>query len=131
MISAKYKLIAIASFILIIVGYIVYSQWKISSLTSENAQLQSDLQSATAYNDKLSCLVNSNQVANEQKDKDKLYIDNQITSQINSLGGLTDEGTQEFLRTPTPRPIVQLLESTDYYQRASSDVTSRSVSTSK
>ena len=127
----RYKFIIGLVLTCIVAGYVVYSQKRISNLCSANESLTTNLNTALAKNSVFEDILRSYEQAINEKDKIIKESELAMKQFNNNLKGLTDEQSKKVLSIATPPALKQLLESTDYYKRASSNSSSSIVSTVK
>ena len=122
--STKIKLIITLSFISLLIGYVYYSQNKISSQGKEIAKLEESVRESTSSLNTLHSLLQSYEDALEQKEQVLNEVQIKIQEFKSKLKGLDDEDSKRFLTITTPDNVRSMLESTDYYKRTSSSISS-------
>ena len=126
--SLKVKLISAFVAIILIIGYVVYTQYTINSLKRNNLQLTESLNSTLASNSVYEDIIKSYESAIRDKEAILEETQNQLQSISEQLKGLQDEQSKTYLSTRTPASVEQLLKSTDYYYKTNSSKSSSIVS---
>lgn len=122
------RVILIFAAIIIIIGYILYSQSRIENLLRDKSILTQRVNDSLHTITTLNASIDSYQEALKVKESTMKKAETSVSQLKSEIKGLSNESSKKFLNTVTPDNVRRLLEQSDYYKGNSAASSSSVVS---